>query len=92
MKAMQAGEEVKVTMVYHLTTPADISIYLYGPEGRVVWGRRFAAGTMGGLAGYNAVSWDGRDMSGQVVGNGLYVFKIISGTRAIGQGVIVVLD
>jgi len=92
MKAMQAGEEVKVTMVYNLTSAADIDLHIYGPEGRLVWGRRYNRGTMGGQAGYNAVSWSGRDLSGKVVGNGLYVFKVIRGGRAIGQGVIVVLD
>jgi len=92
MKAMQAGEEVKVTMVYNLTTAADIDLHIYGPEGRLVWGRRYSRGTEGGMAGYNAVSWSGRDLSGKVVGNGLYVFKVIRGGRAIGQGVIVVLD
>jgi flagellar hook assembly protein FlgD len=81
-----------VTLVYTLTAPANIDVQVYGPEGRAVWGRRYAAGVAGGRVGYNTVAWDGRDTSGQYIGNGLYVYRIISGGRVLGTGYIIVLE
>jgi hypothetical protein len=86
------GTDGNVTLVYTLTAPANIDVQVYGPEGRAVWGRRYAAGVAGGRVGYNTVAWDGRDTSGQYIGNGLYVYRIISGGRVLGTGYIIVLE
>jgi hypothetical protein len=78
---------------YVLNKDADIRIYLFSPVGRVDWTRRFPAGTMGGQAGYNSVTFSGvSDITGAPVANGIYVFKVISRNRVVGKGYIVVYD
>ncbi|MCU0641915.1 MAG: hypothetical protein MUC35_07560, partial [Candidatus Margulisbacteria bacterium] len=64
----------------------------YGPAGRMIWARRFARGTMGGLAGYNAVVWNGRDAQDKITGNGIYTFRVVRGGRSLGVGYIIVSD
>ena len=48
--------------------------------------------TMGGLAGYNAVAWDGKDNGGNAVANGVYTFRIINNGRMLGKGYIIVYE
>jgi len=80
-------------IAYVLNKDADITIYIYGPGGEVHWTRKYASGVMGAQTGYNAVAFDGRsDVTGTILGNGIYPFKIISGSRLIGSGYIVVFD
>ena len=53
-----------------------------------------AAGTQGGTAGYNAVTWDGRSDRGEYPGNGIYPIKIIrrSDKKVIGTTYLVIAD
>ncbi|MBU1026928.1 MAG: hypothetical protein KKA31_04285, partial [Candidatus Margulisbacteria bacterium] len=46
----------------------------------------YAAGSSGGKAGYNEVTWDGKSSSGAYVGNGLYVFLIIADGKVVQNG------
>ena len=92
LRAAAGGTESQVSMVYNLTRPADIDLQIYSPVGRVVWARRFAGRAGGGLAGYNAVSWNGKDPAGETVGNGLYLYRIASGGRVIGNGYIIIYE
>ena len=81
------------TFSYILNKDANITIYVYGPGGEVSWTRHYAAGSMGGQAGYNMVAFDGiSDISGAPLGNGIYVFKIIADKQAKGNGYIVVYE
>ncbi|HVN67272.1 MAG TPA: Ig-like domain-containing protein [Candidatus Sulfotelmatobacter sp.] len=91
LKDLAAGQEIKVNMVYNLTGSADIDLQIYGPTG-LIWARRYAGGTPGGLAGYNVVAWSGRDARGQLASNGLYSFRIVRGGKTLGTGYIVVSD
>jgi hypothetical protein len=91
LKSLAAGQEIKVNMVYNLTGAADIDLQIYGPVG-LVWARRCASGTQGGLAGYNVVAWSGRDVQGQLASNGLYSFRVVRGSKTLGTGYIVVSD
>jgi flagellar hook assembly protein FlgD len=52
----------------------------------------FNSGQNGGKAGVNAVSWNGRTLFGEVGGNGMYVYKIVSGNKVLGSSKIVILD
>ena len=49
------------------------------------------ANTTGGTGGYNEVVWDGRNLAGQLVANGVYFGRILAGTRLLGTVKIVVL-
>jgi hypothetical protein len=92
LQAQAAGQPVKVTMVYNLTAPADIDLQIYSQAGPLVWARRFPRNTAGGMAGYNAVDWDGRDAWGRSVGNGVYAFRIVRSGKVLGTNFIIVSD
>jgi hypothetical protein len=91
LKAAAAGTDNNVTMVYQLTTPGNIDLQIQGITG-MAWARRYAANTMGGYAGYNAVAWDGKDNGGMSVANGVYTFRIINNGRLLGKGFIIVFQ
>ncbi len=82
-----------VTISYTLSTNANVSIFMYDTAGQVVMNRNYMAGTEGGKAGYNGITWNGiSDVSGGYVGNGIYVYKIVSGGKLIGTGKLVVFE
>lgn len=91
LKPAAAGGASEVTMVYQLTTPGNIDLQIAGIGG-VIWARRYAASTMGGYAGYNAVAWDGKDNNGSAPANGVYTFRIINNSRLLGKGYIIIYD
>jgi hypothetical protein len=79
-------------IMYNLNVEATITIIIYDLTGQEVYRNTFGAGTEGGRAGINQVAWNGRSIFGDVVGNGMYLYKIISGNKVIGSGKLVVLD
>jgi len=87
-----ATEGGEVTIAYTLSTDAPVDIYMYDVGGRTVLTRKFNSGTNGGRTGYNEVKWNGKSDFGKIVGNGIYVYKIISKGKVIGKGKIVVYD
>ena len=51
------------------------------------------SGTEGGKAGYNEVVFDARSqLSGAILGNGIYVYKLVAGNKVIGTGYITIND
>ncbi len=80
------------TISYELNVDAPITIYMYDVGGEVVWTRKFGARTEGGRAGYNEVRWNGITDFGGYAGNGIYVYKIVSGSKLVGTGKLVVYD
>jgi hypothetical protein len=82
----------EATIVYTLSVDAPITIYMYSLEGRVVITRKFSSGSPGGRAGYNGIQWNGITDFGNYAGNGIYVYKIVSGGKLIGTGKMVVYD
>ena len=77
---------------YTLSKNADVDLMIYDVSGQIVMTRKFRANFEGGRAGYNIVEWNGRTDFGGVIGNGIYIYRIISGKRAIGTGKIIVFD
>ncbi len=77
---------------YTLSGNASIFLIIYDMTGHEVKRMKFAAGGNGGSAGVNYVPWDGTSLNGRPVGIGMYLYKIISGDRVLGDGRIVVLD
>lgn len=84
------GQILKIA--YQLTRNADIGLYIYGISGGTMWSRKFPAGANGGRAGYNEIEWDGRDIYGKLIGNGIYPLKISADNKMIGKAYIVVYD
>jgi hypothetical protein len=77
---------------YTLSENAPVQLIIYDITGQEVKRMSFNKGGTGGRAGVNTVSWDGRGLINEVVGNGMYLYKIISGNKAIGSGKLVVID
>ncbi|HTY12749.1 MAG TPA: S8 family serine peptidase [Candidatus Omnitrophota bacterium] len=87
------SRSVYSNIAYDLTSDADISIFVMGMDGQIVWTRKFRSGEAGGRAGYDQVAFDGRsDLNGGWLGNGIYVFRIVSGGSVIGSGHLVISD
>ncbi len=62
---------------YQLSQSADVSITIYSISGEKLWWQNYSAGSVGGSAGFNSVSWDGRSF-GQVLANGPYIAYIVA--------------
>ncbi|MFA5104312.1 MAG: putative Ig domain-containing protein, partial [Candidatus Margulisiibacteriota bacterium] len=62
---------------YTLTNDMDVMVYIFNVVGKVVSKGQYMSGTMGGLAGYNEVTWDGKDMFGAKVENGAYLIRVL---------------
>ena len=65
---------------------------VYDITGHEVMRKNFTPGVQGGRAGINNVEWNGKTLFGATAGNGMYVYKIISGSKVIGSGKLVVMD
>ncbi len=76
---------------YWLDASKDTSIYLIDLGGTVTWKNTYASGTNGGQVGENNVSYDGKTSWGDILGNGVYLFKVIQDGKAIGGGKIAVI-
>jgi hypothetical protein len=83
---------VATTIQYTLSRDAGVTIIIYDITGHEAKRMKFSSGTNGARGGTNQVSWNGRALGGEVAGNGMYVYKIISGSTVIGSGKLVVLD
>ena len=77
---------------YTLSTDATITIMIYDITGREVKRMKYTAGAKGARGGTNQAEWNGTSLGGEVVGNGMYLYKIISGNEVIGSGKLVVND
>ncbi|OGC12195.1 hypothetical protein A3K48_07010 [candidate division WOR-1 bacterium RIFOXYA12_FULL_52_29] len=71
---------------YWLDAAAATSVYIVDLSGAVVWQRSFTAGAPGGSVGENNLDFDGKDKWGQVLGDGVYLYKIVQGGKVIGGG------
>ena len=82
-------------LTYNLADNYATTIYLFDLSGNLVWQKSFAAGEQGGKAGLNLAPWNGSSQFGEVVPNGVYLFKIVSQVfgqkKVIGSGKVIVL-
>ena len=74
-------KDKQLEIQYTLSTEGNIQIYIVNIAGEAVKRILRSAGEEGGNAGRNKVAWDGRDESGVIVGNGVYVGTIIDRDR-----------
>jgi outer membrane protein assembly factor BamB/subtilisin family serine protease len=82
----------KLLVGYTLTTNSDITIYFYDISGNIVLTKKFSSGRAGGSAGYNQMEWDGTTDFRKMVGNGIFIYKITSGSKVLATGKVVVYD
>jgi len=92
-KPLSADPSMNSTMIqYNLSVDAPVMVVIYDISGHEMQRIVSPSGANGGRAGVNSVSWRGKNLFEEVVGNGMYIYKIISGGRVIGTGKLVVLD
>lgn len=77
---------------YTLSKDAKVDIYVYDVGGKIILTKKFFSGSNGGRTGYNDFQWNGTTDFGGLVGNGIFVYKIIAEGKVIGTGKIVVYD
>jgi len=83
------GETTKIT--YTLNADADVNIYIYNLIGQIVKKISCPVGLEGGRAGYNQPTWDGYTDFKELVGNDVYLIRVVSGGQVIGKCKIAVL-
>jgi hypothetical protein len=89
--AADGSEEISIA--YVLNKDVRASIVMVGMAGEAVWTRHFIAGESGAAAGYNVVAFNGiSDVTGQPLGNGIYVYQIVADGKVIGKGHIVIFE
>ncbi len=70
----RAGKQ-NTLIEYNLSQPSNVTITIYDLFGQEVWRESYRAGENGGTTA-NSVPWDGRNLSGEVVGNGGYICRV----------------
>lgn len=60
------------TIQYTLSADANIDLFFFSPTGEIIKKIMSTAGTNGGAAGVNKITWDGKKASGATVGNAIY--------------------
>lgn len=61
---------------YTLASDAEVELTIYTLTGELVRNQLFAAGSTGGVAGPQMISWDGRNGSGAIVRDGVYLLVL----------------
>jgi hypothetical protein len=81
-----------ITFNYSLNANFETKIYLFDLSGNLLWQQSYAAGENGGKSGLNDPAWDGSDLFGGRVANGIYVYQVVVGSRVIGRGKVIVIN
>ncbi|MEA3493154.1 MAG: hypothetical protein U9R38_02060 [Candidatus Margulisiibacteriota bacterium] len=76
---------------YWLTADTATSIYIVDMSGTLVWKNSYAAGSNGGRADSNDIDFNGKDRWGNILGDGVYIYKIVQGGKSIGGGKIAII-
>ena len=77
---------------YSLAGNFSAAIYLFDLNGNLVWQKTYAAGENGGKAGPNNPSWNGKDLYGGSVVNGVYLYQVTGDKRVVARGKLIVLN
>jgi len=82
-------------LYYKLSDNYAVTIYLFDMGGNLIWQKSCAAGQEGGKIGDNLVAWNGNNLYGETVNNGLYFFKVTSQMagykKVLGSGKVIIL-
>lgn len=71
---------LKIT--YQISFDADVSIKIFNISGKLIHKWDFIAGDpSGGISGYNEVLWNGRNLDGTIVANGVYIAYITASSQ-----------
>ncbi len=84
-------ESGPTSISYTLSKSSNISLNIYDLMGGLIVKKTFASAAQGGKAGYNEVTWDGKDNNGHLVGNGIYIYLIVGDGKVLSKGKATVL-
>ncbi len=70
--------KVSTNLQYQLSQDANVKILIYTISGQQVFKTECKLGETGGTAGFNNITWDGKDKNGEVVANGVYIAYLIA--------------
>jgi len=87
-----SGATAATSFNYFLAGNFVTTIYLFDLTGNLIWQRSCLAGENGGKYGNNNPPWDGKDLYGANVANGVYLYQIVANGKVIGRGKIIVLN
>jgi len=76
---------------YWLNEDKETSIFVFDAQGGLIWRQVYPAGSMGGQSGVNAVVWNGKNNFGEVLENGIYLYRIAQGNKSIYKGKLIIL-
>ena len=76
---------------YNLIENSEVTVYVFNLSGELIWQKNFSPGQQGGKTDLNLVPWDGRNMYGEMVENGVYIFKISTAKKLLDSGKVIVL-
>jgi hypothetical protein len=79
------------SIAYTLSKAGNINLTIHDLMGNQLVKQTYFANANGGRVGYNEVTWNGRTDSGDLVGNGIYIYLIIADGKPIGRGKMTVL-
>ena len=82
----------ETSFVYNLEGNFNTTLYLFDLNGNLLWRKNYAVGENGGKAGANNPAWDGQNLYGERVPNGVYFYQIATDQKVIGRGKIIVLN
>jgi flagellar hook assembly protein FlgD len=75
-----AGREV-TRITYFMDSPGEVSIKIYALTGELVYEKTYSSGEPQTMPGPHEEKWDGRNMRGVVVRNGIYICRITAGGK-----------
>lgn len=82
----------QIVFSYYLEGNFDTRIYLFDLSGNLIWQESYLAGENGGKSGENNPTWEGKDLFGGRVPNGVYIYQIVADHRVIARGKVIVLN
>lgn len=71
----------KLRISYYLAVDTDVLVYIFNAQGEIQWKNSYANAGTGGQAGYNEITWDGRNMFGNYVMNNIYLIRIVNNSN-----------
>ena len=83
---------LEVSFNYTLQGNFNTRIYMFDLAGNLIWQNSYLAGENGGKSGANNPSWDGQDLFGSAVPNGVYLYQIVSDNRVLARSKFIVLN
>jgi hypothetical protein len=69
-------------IAYFLENPTGVSVSIYDLGGTLVFEKQLSMGQSGTSSGPHEVEWDGNNMQGTSVRNGIYVCQITAGSNS----------